>query len=100
MAGHNVVNNLKSHVEKLERPLHLHPVDKDGKRPWIDRGGASTAGVKDAPGPSQQASGSGSLKRQAEKGGEADQDKVSKRTKAAITKQWMTSKKDEANAIQ
>ncbi|KAF9994029.1 hypothetical protein BGZ80_007941, partial [Entomortierella chlamydospora] len=75
MAGHNVVNNLKSHVEKLERPLHLHPVDKDGKRPWIDRGGASTAGVKDAPGPSQQASGSGSLKRQAEKGGEADQDK-------------------------
>ncbi|KAF9158401.1 hypothetical protein BGX20_003407 [Mortierella sp. AD010] len=49
MAGHNIVSILKNHVENLERLLYLRPVDKDGKHPWIERGGASTAGVKDAP---------------------------------------------------
>ncbi|KAF9175992.1 hypothetical protein BGX20_003887 [Mortierella sp. AD010] len=76
MAGHSIVNILKIHIEKLEWPLYLHPVDKDGKHPWIERGGASTAGVKDAPGPSHQASGNGNPKRQAEKGSEADQGKI------------------------
>ncbi|KAF9155020.1 hypothetical protein BGX20_004537 [Mortierella sp. AD010] len=68
--------------------------------PWIGRGGASTAGVKDALGPSQQASGNGSLKRQAEKGGETDQDKVNKRSKAVVAKQGTVSKKGEMNAVQ
>ncbi|KAG0292737.1 hypothetical protein BGZ96_003761 [Linnemannia gamsii] len=57
--------------------------------PWHERGRASTAGQKDAPGPSQQATStsSGTLKRQAKKGSEPDLDKATKRTKATVAKQ-------------
>ncbi|KAG0254341.1 hypothetical protein DFQ27_006905 [Actinomortierella ambigua] len=42
MGGHNMANILRSHVEKQERPLYLHPVDKDGHFPWLERGGGPT----------------------------------------------------------
>ncbi|KAG0058140.1 hypothetical protein BGZ92_007242, partial [Podila epicladia] len=34
MAGHNMVNVLRSYVERQERPDYLHPVDEDGNYPW------------------------------------------------------------------
>ena len=36
MAAHNIVNILKSHVEKQER-IYLHTVDEDGNHPWLER---------------------------------------------------------------
>ncbi|KAG0317151.1 hypothetical protein BGZ99_006465, partial [Dissophora globulifera] len=67
------------------------PVDEDGRHPWIERGATSTLGVTDVAGSSEEASSSGSLKHQVENSEEADQDKVSKRTKAAVSKQGSTS---------
>lgn len=34
MAGHNMVNVLRSYIERQERPDYLHPVDEDGNYPW------------------------------------------------------------------
>lgn len=34
MAGHNMVNILRSYVEDQERPDYLHPVDENGTFPW------------------------------------------------------------------
>jgi hypothetical protein len=34
MAGHNMVNVLRSYVERQERPDYLHPVNEDGNYPW------------------------------------------------------------------
>ncbi|KAI1290718.1 hypothetical protein EDD11_009078 [Mortierella claussenii] len=49
MVGHNMVNILRSHVEQQQRPLYLHPVDKDGHYPWLERGSESAAQPDDAP---------------------------------------------------
>ncbi|KAF9150146.1 hypothetical protein DFQ26_001677, partial [Actinomortierella ambigua] len=37
MAGHNIVNILRAHVEKQERPDYLQPVDEHGVYPWKAR---------------------------------------------------------------
>ncbi|KAG0336916.1 hypothetical protein BG004_007858, partial [Podila humilis] len=48
MAGHDIVNILKSHVEKQERSLYLQPVDKDGNHLWLERGHQIAALARDA----------------------------------------------------
>jgi len=108
MAGHNMVNILRSHVEQQQRPLYLHPVDKDGHYPWLEGGSESSAQPDDAPGSLQQAGGGGSSagcagrKRQAEEDGVADKEKDGKRTKATMAKQkaTTTTTKGKANAMQ
>ncbi|KAG0328551.1 hypothetical protein BG004_002513 [Podila humilis] len=89
MAGHNIVNILKSHVEKQERQLYLQPVDKDSNHLWLERGHQSAALARDAPAPSQQegSSGSGARRnRKIDNGDEAHNEKDSKHTKAIIAK--------------
>ncbi|KAG0303960.1 hypothetical protein BGZ98_006080 [Dissophora globulifera] len=81
MAGHNIASIVRSQVEKIQRPLYLHPVDKDGKYPWLERGGKGGSQPKDCSGPSQQGSGSGSSKRKTKDDDDADKKQNSKRTK-------------------
>lgn len=99
MAANNIVNILRSHVEQQQRPLYLHPVDKDGHYPWLERGDKSAVRPEDARGPSQQASSSGSgragRKRQAEDG-DTDKEKAGKRVKATVAKQKATTTKGKA----
>ncbi|KAG0213355.1 hypothetical protein BGX28_004693 [Mortierella sp. GBA30] len=104
MAGYNNVNNLRGHVEQQQRPLYLHPVDKDGRHPWREL-------PKDASGSLQQArsnvgragcagrAGRAGSKRQAEEDGDADQETGGKRTKATMAKQKAATTKNKAAAI-
>ncbi|KAF9383425.1 hypothetical protein CPC16_008919 [Podila verticillata] len=100
MAAHNITNILRGHVEKQERPMYLHPVDKDNNRPWLEREGKSASPPKDDPGPSQQASSSGGRagragrKRQTGEDGDTDKEKGGKRIKAIVTKKTATTIKD------
>lgn len=103
MAAHNITNILRGHVEKQERPMYLHPVDKDNNHPWLEREGKSASPPKDTPGPSQQASSSGGRagrasragrKRQTGEDGDADKEKGGKRIKAIVTKKKATTIKD------
>lgn len=34
MAGHNLCNVMRGHLERRERPEYLHPVDADGHYLW------------------------------------------------------------------
>lgn len=38
MAAHNLVNILKSHATKQERPLYLQPMDNEGNYLWCGEG--------------------------------------------------------------
>ncbi|KAF8941741.1 hypothetical protein BGZ47_007241 [Haplosporangium gracile] len=104
MAGHNIVNILRSHVEQQQRPLYLQPVDKDDQYPWLERGCEIAARPKDAPISLKQVSSNGSRagradrKRQAEEDGDADKGKDSKRTKATMAKQKATTTKSKMAA--
>ncbi|OAQ26276.1 hypothetical protein K457DRAFT_706861 [Linnemannia elongata AG-77] len=106
MAGHNIVNIVRSHVEQQERPLYLHPVDKDGHYPWLEHGCETAAQPRDAPSSLKQASSSGGRagragrKRRAEADGNAE--RGGKRTKATMAKGKgkATTTKDKANAMQ
>ncbi|KAG0338891.1 hypothetical protein BG004_007042 [Podila humilis] len=41
MAGQNMCNVLRGHVERQERPLYRHPVDQQGNSPWKGRSSSS-----------------------------------------------------------
>ncbi|KAG0304679.1 hypothetical protein BGZ98_005184 [Dissophora globulifera] len=84
---HHIV--LKSHVEKQERPLYLHPIGKDGNHPWLERGRKRVAQPEDAPGPSQHASSSGG--RTSSNG--------RKCTEATMAKQKATTRKGKARQV-
>jgi hypothetical protein len=106
MAGHNMVNILRSHVEQQQRPLYLHPVDKDGHYPWLERGCETMAQPKDAPSSLKQASssvgraGRAGRKRRAEEDGNAEKERGGKHAKATIAKQKAATTKGKANAMQ
>ncbi|KAG0273526.1 hypothetical protein BGZ95_010671 [Linnemannia exigua] len=101
MAGHNIVNILRGHVEQQQRPLYLHPVDKDGHYPWLEL-------PQDAQDSLQQAGSNGSrtgragradCKRQAE--GDADAKETGgKRAKTTLAKQKAETTKNKAAAKQ
>ncbi|KAG0241900.1 hypothetical protein BGX31_000757, partial [Mortierella sp. GBA43] len=92
MAANNIVNILRGHVEHQQRPLYLHPVDKDGHYPWLERGENNTVQPGDR---LQQASGSssGAGKRKTTDG---DTDKPAKRTKGTMPKEKATTTKGRA----
>lgn len=106
MAGHNMVNIVRSHVEQQQRPLYLQPVDKDGHYPWLEQGCETAAQLRDAPSSFKQASSSGGgagragRKRRAEADGNAE--RGGKRTKATMAKGKgkATTTKGKANAMQ
>ncbi|KAG0322546.1 hypothetical protein BGZ99_003262 [Dissophora globulifera] len=99
MAGHNIVNIARNQVEKQERPLYLHPVDKDGKYPWLERGDKGGSSPKDGLSPSQQGGGGDSQKRKTKKDGDADREQGSKRAKGitptVVTRQDSSITKDD-----
>ena len=36
MAGHNICNAIRGHLEEQRRPEYLQPVDKEGRLPWMN----------------------------------------------------------------
>ncbi|KAF8946697.1 hypothetical protein BGZ47_011610 [Haplosporangium gracile] len=104
MVGHSMVTIVRSRVEQQQRPLYLHPVDKGGHYPWLERGCETTAQPRDAPSSLKQASSSGGrtdragCKRRAEEDGNAEKGRGGKRTKATMAKQKATTTKGKAAA--
>ena len=43
MAAHNMVIAVQGHLLHQQRPLHLQPVDEQGRYPWMGTGDAGNA---------------------------------------------------------
>lgn len=86
MAANNMVNILRGHVEHQQRPLYLHPVDKNGHHPWLARGGNDTVLPEDP----SQASSSSSRAGHKRKTTDGDTDRSPKRTKGTMVKEKAT----------